>query len=198
MFFSYFQESLAYICQEAKITDAKELFNVVQGHNKVLSKWEPTSFKKCSEKQYLKCKATGIFLGLMEYHHQEPYGYLWARNIVEQLTGKSIGKTAVRRKKAIPKKIKNEAWDRCFGAEKGTATCPCCQSAVIDAKNHDAGHIVAEKNGGLVTVDNIVPICRGCNLSMGTHNLADYMERHYPGNSRDFLSCNSDSMVAYL
>ena len=167
MFFNYFQESLAYICQEAKITDAGNLFKIVSDYNKILSKWEPNSFKKCSDKQYLKCKATRMYLGLMDYEHQEPYGYLWA------------------------KKIKNDAWDRCFGAEQGTATCPCCQSTVIDAKNHDAGHIISEKNGGMVTVDNIVPICRGCNLSMGTINMPDYMKRHQPGNPQDFMNIST-------
>lgn len=61
---------------------------------------------------------------------------------------------------------------------------------IID-KNHDAGHIISEKNGGMVTVDNIVPICRGCNLSMGTINMPAYMKRHQPGNPQDFMNIST-------
>lgn len=80
------------------------------------------------------------------------------------------------RKKAIPAHVQQDVW-RIYGAK----VCWCCQTEQISAKNKHFGHIVAEANGGQATVDNLRPICPGCNLRMGTQNMLDYMtEQGYP------------------
>ena len=56
-----------------------------------------------------------MYLGLFA-HQQEDYGYVCAKNIVEELTGKTIKKSSTSsKKKKIPKKIKNDSWDRYIG-----------------------------------------------------------------------------------
>lgn len=44
----------------------------------------------------------------------------------------------------------------------------------------NCGHIIAEANGGEVTVSktvsNLKPICQNCNSSMGTKNMDDFMK----------------------
>jgi 5-methylcytosine-specific restriction endonuclease McrA len=39
------------------------------------------------------------------------------------------------------------------------------------------GHIVAEANGGETNLSNLKPICKNCNLSMGTINMNKFMEQ---------------------
>ena len=31
-------------------------------------------------------------------------------------------------------------------------------------------------------MDNLIPICNMCNRSMGTMNMKDYVDKHYPNN----------------
>ena len=39
------------------------------------------------------------------------------------------------------------------------------------------GHIIAEINGGTITVSNLKPICQNCNSSMGVKNMNDFMQQ---------------------
>ena len=52
--------------------------------------------------------------------------------------------------------------------------------------NFIGGHIISEADGGEITVDNILPICSGCNLSMGTKNMELFVEKYYPNNLKKF------------
>ena len=80
------------------------------------------------------------------------------------------------RKETIPQYVKEETW-RLYGG----SLCWCCQHSPISAKNKHFGHIIAESNGGEVTIDNLRPICQNCNLRMGTMNMYDFMIKNsYP------------------
>ena len=83
-------------------------------------------------------------------------------------------------KKHIPKKIKNDSWDKYIGREKGVHKCLCCFRTDIEQKDFVAGHIVSEKNGGKININNIIPICKGCNGSMGIMNMCRYIELYEP------------------
>ncbi len=48
----------------------------------------------------------------------------------------------------------------------------------ISVKNFDCGHIISEKNGGIVSLDNLKPICRLCNSSMSTNNMDDFIKKY--------------------
>ena len=61
------------------------------------------------------------------------------------------------------------------------AKCYCCDAEKLHiAKSWHCGHVIAEHNGGNLTVENLRPICGSCNSSMGTQNLYDYMAEFYP------------------
>ena len=75
-------------------------------------------------------------------------------------------------RKSIPKSIRNELWRNHFG-ERFRGNCFVCKSQ-IQKNNFEAGHVVAVANGGTETLDNLRPICRTCNRSMGTQNLEDF------------------------
>jgi len=40
------------------------------------------------------------------------------------------------------------------------------------------GHVIAEAKGGETVIENLRPICKKCNLSMGTDNLNDFRKRY--------------------
>tara|TARA_Y100000389_G_scaffold86211_1_gene82937 strand:+ start:1418 stop:2512 length:1095 start_codon:yes stop_codon:yes gene_type:complete len=187
LYFNYFQEALAFICNELNIKDSKELLGIVLDFNKILSGWDYSSFK-VSENVYNSAKEKKIYLGLYSYEN-EKYVYWWAKKIVENRTGKTIKKmNKFSSKKGIPKKIKNDSWDRYIGRNVGIAPCICCRSEKIEQKKFTAGHIISEYNGGTITVDNIIPICDSCNLSMGTRNMDLFIKEHYPKNFNKFAN----------
>ena len=94
-------------------------------------------------------------------------------------------------KQKIPKKIKDDSWDKYVGKKYGTVLCICCNTTEIQQKNFIGGHIISEKNGGNITIDNIIPICNDCNSSMGTTNMNDFIKKYYPENFYNFTNRNS-------
>ena len=89
-------------------------------------------------------------------------------------------------RKSIPKTLKNKVWDTYIGKKNGVGKCYCCKTE-IDSKNFDCGHIVAVKNGGKKTVENMRPICSPCNKSMGTENMISFGDSYFPQNKNIFM-----------
>ena len=152
-----------------------------------MSGWEHTSFPKTNLTMYNKAKDFGFFFGLYPPTIDEDYRYEWARKIVEELTGRTLKKTSSKKKKKIPKKVKCESWYKYIGREHGKSICICCRNTPIYQSEFTAGHIISENNGGLITVDNILPICNPCNTSMATKNMDIYVKEHFPQNYDKFL-----------
>jgi hypothetical protein len=188
IFFNYFQEALAFISDRGKINSSEELKNYVLSYNEKCSHWNISSFKNTNEGIYEKAKNKNFYLGLYAFENED-YRYEWAKKIVEDKLGIHIKKTNLSpRKKKIPKKIKNDSWDRYIGKNIASAPCLCCRNTIINAKDFTAGHIISEHNGGQVIVENILPICCSCNLSMSTKNMDIYVKEHYPENYKKFLN----------
>jgi HNH endonuclease len=82
-------------------------------------------------------------------------------------------------RKAIPKKIRGEAWKNQFG-DSTTGSCYCCKKELDVFDDWHAGHIISHANNGADTPDNLRPVCGSCNLSMGTENMDDFKRRCYP------------------
>lgn len=80
------------------------------------------------------------------------------------------------KKKSIPLVLKRRLWDKYFGERNGIATCPCCKMTQISTFSFHCGHIVSERNGGLLVLDNLIPICQSCNSSMGTKSYNEFCE----------------------
>ena len=77
------------------------------------------------------------------------------------------------RRRVISKKLKNDLWKQHFD-QNAEGLCKCCLREKITYLNFEAGHIVSIKNKGSNQIHNLLPICRPCNLSMGTQNLYQY------------------------
>ena len=78
-------------------------------------------------------------------------------------------------KKTISKKLKKLVWDTAIGTEIGQYECLCCNTTKISQLEFHAGHIQPESKSGETTVDNLVPICPGCNSSMNNKHMAEFM-----------------------
>lgn len=80
-------------------------------------------------------------------------------------------------KSQIPEKVRKDVWSTYIG-NKTTGKCLCCDLEQISIANFHCGHIVSEKTGGKPTIQNLRPICQGCNSSMGTRNMEEYINTH--------------------
>lgn len=82
-----------------------------------------------------------------------------------------------KKKKSVPKVVKDHAWNRWIGDEVAKTKCLCCGLNEIKMNSFHCGHIIAEVNGGKTSVENLRPICASCNLSMGTENMEEFKSR---------------------
>ena len=72
------------------------------------------------------------------------------------------------KKTAIPKALREALWLKYFGKEFESKCCVKWCPNSITVYDFQAGHNVPESKGGATTLDNLVPICSRCNLSMGS------------------------------
>lgn len=95
---------------------------------------------------------------------------------------KSNSLNIIYKKKSIPKSLKKAVWVKHHG-ENFTVSCPCCNLNKIDPFNFHTAHIKAEKEGGKTNIDNLIPTCASCNLSMGTKNYYDFKNQYHADKS---------------
>lgn len=82
------------------------------------------------------------------------------------------------KRRAIPKKKREQLWGRYFGAAL-SGVCQCC-AAPIASDAWEQAHIVAVARGGDNELSNLVPTCVGCNRSCGAEDLREWCAREYP------------------
>ena len=82
------------------------------------------------------------------------------------------------KKKSIPLSLKALVWNKYIGEEKGIGLCQCCRKNIIKQISFHCGHIISERNGGSTTLNNLIPLCQTCNLSMGRHNMNDFVKKY--------------------
>lgn len=83
------------------------------------------------------------------------------------------------RRKYIPKHIKTLVWNKYNGCENAEAKCASCRQERINIRNFHCGHVIAEANGGDMTINNLRPICAPCNLSMGTRSMNEFTSEFF-------------------
>ncbi len=94
--------------------------------------------------------------------------------IMSHSTKIKINKYKVKDK--IPATVKNTLWRKYFN-DNINGKCYCCKIENISIKNFDCGHVISEKNGGDISLDNLRPICRLCNSSMSTINMDEFIKK---------------------
>jgi len=60
--------------------------------------------------------------------------------------------------------------------EYGLGKCFCCGFTQISQSNFHCGHIESENTGGELVLENLRPICGGCNSSMNDANMIKFMD----------------------
>jgi hypothetical protein len=78
------------------------------------------------------------------------------------------------KKQNIPNQRKTEVWNFHVGKAMGMTLCLCCKKIEISSRDFVAGHIMSEAFGGTIDVENLLPICAGCNSSMGPMHMEEY------------------------
>ena len=73
-------------------------------------------------------------------------------------------------RKSVPKRLKQLIWNKYIGEENGVGVCQCCKVSEISQMDFHCGHIIASSRGGEMTLDNLIPLCAQCNLSMGSQD----------------------------
>jgi hypothetical protein len=96
-------------------------------------------------------------------------------NNIEELVAEPI---VTKLKKKIPKTVKNLVWDTYIGQDNGTGKCYVCVRK-IDSKDFECGHIIAECKGGDMSIDNLRPVCRCCNGSVGSMNMDEFKKIYF-------------------
>jgi 5-methylcytosine-specific restriction endonuclease McrA len=81
-------------------------------------------------------------------------------------------------RKAIPIGVRNAVWNK-YNGRSMDGKCYVCEKSISFESWH-ASHIISDADGGLPTVDNLVPCCPPCNLGMGKTDLTSYIRKHYP------------------
>lgn len=84
-----------------------------------------------------------------------------------------------RKRTSLPKVMRSKIWTKYYGQHM-EGICKCCEMNKISFVDFDAGHIVSHKDGGSNTIGNLVPVCRPCNLGMGTENMNSFAKRMNP------------------
>jgi hypothetical protein len=82
-----------------------------------------------------------------------------------------------RRKQSIPKALRDVVFMRyCPSFDKVYCYVGCGDK--ITPFDFVCGHVVSEVNGGLLTSDNLRPICNRCNHSIGTNNMREFVKKY--------------------
>jgi len=193
-----FQESLGYICKKINISSIDELIELVSDKNDKLIKNQKYLYEDIGNYTLTminKCNQYNFFLGL-DVHSNNEYGYLWASQIITSKTGEIFKQDIKRRKKKIPHKLKKDSWYKYIGEDILKRNCIVCNINELRNDNFEAGHIISEYNGGVISIDNIIPICSQCNKSMSSRNVDDYIKEFYPNNYENYLKmCSIDNSI---
>lgn len=86
-----------------------------------------------------------------------------------------------KKRSSISGNLRKKVWEEYVGQRIETK-CFCCRTKRITPFTYcdtfHAGHIISAYNKGTTSIENLLPICRDCNMNMGSENWDDYVERN--------------------
>lgn len=87
-------------------------------------------------------------------------------------------------KQKIPKALREQVWIMKVGSRfDAKCTIVWCTNR-MNVFDYQCGHNVPESKGGVTTIDNLLPICGRCNVSMGNHYTIDEWNKKFAPPSR--------------
>ena len=179
-----FQNSISFLLdklqsQTNKNYTSDEIIKLIEEKNNKIKHWKNYDSLKTTKNMTDISKENNFYLGLFIYKEDESGGYPWIRELIQENSGQVI-KTRTK-KTRIPKQLKEDVWEEFIG-NHNEALCYCCRKNKIKNTSYHCGHIIPEKDGGELEIENLRPICQECNSKMATENMRDYIEREYPKN----------------
>ena len=136
------------------------------------SKWYLDVHKKdCKIKDNEDDKYDETYIKDLEQHIENLEKYIKQKNFVE--TTNELKETIKiieekKKKNKLSAVLRYKVWNTYIGIECGIGKCCCCKTTDIFQQSFECGHIIAVKNGGLDSIENLRPICSLCNKSMGS------------------------------
>jgi molecular chaperone DnaK (HSP70) len=82
------------------------------------------------------------------------------------------------KKERIPKAVRVAVWNKYNNIKDGISNCYVGCGEQISQNNFECGHVISEKFGGKITIDNLRPICPNCNKSMGSMNMMEFIKKY--------------------
>jgi 5-methylcytosine-specific restriction endonuclease McrA len=86
-------------------------------------------------------------------------------------------------KKKIPTALRQQAWIKQFGVVEYKCPVTWCSNKLTPF-SFDAGHNIPESKGGKTSIENLIPVCRSCNLGMGNRYTIEEWNAKYSENPR--------------
>ena len=80
-----------------------------------------------------------------------------------------------KKRKTIPKIVREKVWKTYINTLQ--SECLVCNDKLITAFDFECGHVDAN---GEALIENLRPICRLCNSSMGRENMKTFAEKYFP------------------
>jgi len=111
----------------------------------------------------------------------EEYRKIIREKIYENLINKDIEQIAEKnnihkyKKVKISNIFKRQCWNHWIGEDIGKIICPVCKLTYITQLNFSCAHIISESKGGKLELDNVRPVCGGCNSSVYTNDLTSFI-----------------------
>ena len=91
--------------------------------------------------------------------------------------GRTFPKIPSKERSIYPKAVRETVWRKYFG-NKMNGKCYVCGKPIYFT-DFEVGHNKARAKGGTSNINNLRPICRTCNRSMGTMNIETFKRRYF-------------------
>ena len=130
---------------------------------------------------YITCDVDSAWLrdpSVLDAYHGSSGGASPARIQEEDAQIESSRASTGGSRRSLPSSVRNSVWNRWCGEKLAVSKCHVC-GIDIHIQNYDCGHVVAKQNNGTDSVDNLRPVCRPCNLSMGTMDMNQFISQFH-------------------
>jgi len=166
-----------------KLSTSDALYGYVKFANMKLSH-SPTCTPKLRTNIKTKCEKHGIAYGpyfSCDVHYEWLENTTWIHEYIsekEHTCSKSGQKSMDQQacKWRMSQVERHKLWSGHYGKSM-EAVCKICEMNMISVSQFDAGHVLSRKDGGSNMLENLVPICRACNLAMGAEHMLDFARR---------------------
>ena len=129
-------------------------------------------------KGYIGDYIINMFSNILSYFKNSKYN-TFEKNIYRSINTSKLKTHSKYKKKKIPKALREQVWINKMGKRfSGTCCISWCEND-MSCFNFDCGHNIPESKGGPTNVENLIPICRNCNVGMGNRFTIEEWEKKY-------------------